>query len=267
MKDILDAPVERDLPPDKAARMRADLMTSIHRPRPRTARRLGIAATVAAAAVVAGVAVAPNGDGVQYLAMGPDELSPTLRQAMEQCLSWNAQHERFPVSMDQLAVAAEQDHHAVALFMTETGYFTCDVSMSPGEEVTGGTSGERDWPQRDWLPGPVQPLLLTSTEINGGDVAVTGRVSARVHRLVLDHGDGHTTAARLTGGVFGLLTEGANVNKDAELVSYDASGTEIGRRLLFRPSDEFDNCYADSSGTLVYGKTGTDCRPAERWNR
>ncbi|WBB69326.1 hypothetical protein [Micromonospora sp. WMMD812] len=266
MKNVLDPPVERDLPPGKAARMRADLMTSIHRPRPRTAVRLGIATLAAAAAVVAGVAVAPNGDDVQHLAMGPGELSPTLRQAMEQCLSWNAQTDRLPVSLDQLAVAAEQHHRAVALFMTDTGYLTCDVSMSPGEEISGSVSGERDWPQRDWLPGPVQRLLLTSTEIDGGDVAVTGRVSARVHRLLLEHGDGQTTAARVKDGVFGLLTGGASVNEDAELVSYDATGTEIDRRLLFRPSDEFDTCYADSSGTPVYGKRGTDCLPAERWS-
>ncbi|MER7894525.1 hypothetical protein ABTX15_32555 [Micromonospora sp. NPDC094482] len=267
MKDILDAPIERDLPPGKATRMRADLMTSIHRPRPRTAVRLGIATMAAAAAVVTGVAVAPNGDDVQQLAMGPGELSPTLHQAMEQCLSWNAQTERLPVSLDQLAVAAEQHHRAVALFMTETGYLTCDVSMSPGEEISGGITGASDWPQRDWLPGPVQRLLLTSTEIEGGDVAVTGRVSARVHRLLLEHGDGHTTAARLNDGVFGLLTEDASVNEDAELVSYDATGTEVDRRLLFRPSDEFDTCYADSSGNVVYGKRGSDCLPAERWNR
>ncbi|SDY03711.1 hypothetical protein SAMN05444365_101452 [Micromonospora pattaloongensis] len=267
MRDILDAPIERDLPPGEAARMRADLMRSIHRSRPRAAVRLGIVAMAAAAAVVVGVAVAPNGDDVQHLAMGPDELSPTLRQAMEQCLSWNAQHEQIPVSMDQLAVAAEQDHRAVALFMTETGYLTCDVSMSPREGVSGGITAERDWPQRGWLPGPVQRLLLTSTEIDGGDVAVTGRVSARVHRLVLEHGDGHTTAARLADGVFGLLTEGSSVRENAELVSYDARGTEIDRRLLFRPSDEFDHCYADSSGNVVYGKPGTDCQPAERWSR
>jgi hypothetical protein len=247
--------------------MRADLMRSIHPPRPRTAVRLGIATMAAAAAVAVGVAVAPNDDGVQHLAMGPHELSPTLRQAMEQCLSWNAQGERIPVSMAQLAVAAEQDDRAVALFITETGYLTCDVSMSPGAEVSGAVTGAHDWPRRGWLPGPVQRLLLTSTEVDGGDVAVTGRVGARVHRLVLDHGDGHTTTARLSDGVFGLLTEGATVREDAELVSYDAQATEIDRRPLFRPSDEFDHCYVDSSGNVVYGEPGTDCRPAEHWSR
>ncbi|MGC4894381.1 hypothetical protein ACLQ2X_11255 [Micromonospora sp. DT31] len=222
---------------------------------------------VAAAAVVVGVAVAPDNDDVQHLAMGPHELSPTLRRAMEQCLSWNAQAERLPVSMAHLVVAAEQDHRAVAVFITDTGYFTCDVSMRPGAEISGGIGGERDWPQQGWLPGPVQRLLLTSTEVDGGDVAVTGRVSARVHRLVLEHGDGHTTTARLSGGVFGLLTEGGTVRRDAELVSYDANGTELDRRLLFRPSDEFDHCFTDSSGKVVYGKPGPDCLPAERWSR
>ncbi|MGC5285826.1 hypothetical protein [Micromonospora sp. DT231] len=267
MKDILDTPAERELPPASAARMRADLMTSIRRPRRRGAVRLGIATVATAAAVVAGVAMVPNDGEAGHLAMGSGELSPTLHQAMKQCLKWNAQHERLPVSMDDLAVAAEQDHRVLALFMTETGYFTCDVSRPPHGEPSGGTSGERVWPQRKWLPGPIQRLLLTSTDLDGGDVAVTGRVSARVHRLVLEHGDGHTTTARMVNGVFGLLSEGASVTKDAELVSYDTTGAEIDRRLLFRPSDEFDNCYVDSSGTIVYGEPGGDCRPAEPWGR
>ncbi|MFG2052115.1 hypothetical protein ACGFIW_32390 [Micromonospora sp. NPDC048935] len=269
MKDILDTPAERDLPPGEAARMRADLMTSIRRPRRRrrTGVRLGIATVATAAAVVAGVAMVPNDEQVRHLAMGSSELSPTLHRAMEQCLKWNAQHERLPVSIDDLAVAAEQDHRAVALFMTKTGYFTCNVARPPHEEVTGGTSGERVWPQRDWLPGSIQQLLLMSSKVDGGDVAVTGRVSARVHRLVLEHGDGHTTTARLVNGVFGLLTEGANVTRDAELISYDATGSEIDRRLLFRPSMQFDYCYVDSAGTLVYGEPGVDCRPAEPWGR
>ncbi|GGO06508.1 hypothetical protein [Micromonospora parathelypteridis] len=113
--------------------------------------------------------------------------------------------------------------------------------------------------------GPIQRLLLVSTEADGGDVAVTGRVSARVQRLVLEHGDGQTTTARMVNGVFGLITEDANTNEDAELVSYDTTGAEIDRRLLFRPSDQFDHCYEDSAGTLVYGEPGAACRPAERW--
>ncbi|MET7948088.1 hypothetical protein [Micromonospora sp. NPDC005324] len=267
MKDLLDTPTERDLPPGEAARMRAELMTSVRRPRRRTAVRLGIATMATAAAVVAGMAMVPNDEEVRHLAMSSSELSPTLHQAVEQCLEWNAQMERLPLSMDDLAVAAEQDHQGVALFMTDTGYFTCEVSMQPRQEISGGATGERVWPQRAWLPGSIQRLLLMSTEADGGDVAVTGRVSARVQRLVLEHGDGKTTTARLVNGVFGLLTGDASVTRDAELVSYDAAGVEIDRRLLFRPSDEFDHCYVDSSGNLVYGKPEADCRPAEPWGR
>ncbi|MFF0152372.1 hypothetical protein [Micromonospora sp. NPDC005203] len=266
MKDILDLPAERDLPPGRAVRMRAELMTSIRRPRRRRAVRLGIATVATAAAVVAGVATVPRGDEVRHLAMGSGELSPTLHRAVEKCLEWNGQMERIPLSMNDVAVAAEQDDRGLALFITDTGYFTCEVTMRPGEEISGGATGARVWPQRAWLPGPVQRLLLMSTEADGGDVGVTGRVSARVQRLVLEHGDGQSTTARLADGVFGLLTDHAEVTRDAELVSYDTTGVEIDRRLLFRPSDEFDNCYVDSAGTLVYGKPG-DCRPAEPWGR
>ncbi|MEU8329711.1 hypothetical protein [Micromonospora sp. NPDC048839] len=267
MNDILDPPAERDLPPGRAARMRADLVTSIRRPRRRRAVRLGIATVATAAAVVAGVATVPRGDEVRHLAMGSGELSPTLHRAVERCLEWNGQMERIPLSINDLAVAAEQDHHGVALFITDTGYFTCNVSMQPGQEISGGATGARVWPQRAWLPGSIQRLLLVSSEADGGDVAVTGRVSARVQRLVLAHGDGQTTTARLVNGVFGLLTDHAEVTRDAELVSYDTAGAEIDRRLLFRPSDEFDHCYVDSAGTLVYGEPGADCRPAEPWGR
>ncbi|MEU8286224.1 hypothetical protein AB0C01_18020 [Micromonospora sp. NPDC048905] len=267
MKEILDPPAERDLPPGRAVRMRADLMTSIRRPRRRRAVRLGIATVATAAAVVVGVATVPRGDEVRHLAMGSGELSPTLHRAVEKCLEWNGQMERIPLSIDDLAVAAEQDHDGVALFITDTGYFTCNVSMRPGEEISGGATGERVWPQRAWLPGSIQRLLLMSTEVDGGDVAVSGRVAARVQRLVLEHGDGQTTTARLAHGVFGLLTDHAEVTRDAELVSYDSTGAEIDRRPLFPPSDESDHCYVDPAGTIVYGKPGTDCRPAEPWGR
>ncbi len=99
-------------------------------------------------------------------------------------------------------VATERGDHALLLFMNDVGYATCDLrSAGRNREVFGGISVD-PWPHGEWLPGPVQRLLLTSTEHDGGDVSVSGRVSERVQRLVLDHGDGHTTTARLSGGAF-----------------------------------------------------------------
>lgn len=143
--------------------------------------------------------------------MGPTELSPTLHRSVEQCLDWNAQEplhtdnsaERgdasgggqpdgasWPaVTVDDLAVAAQRDDTAALLFLTEAGYLTCDVRLRAGREPTGGLGGAAHWPQRDWLPGPVQWLSLGSTEPDGGDVTVSGRISAPVYRLVLEHGD------------------------------------------------------------------------------
>ncbi|MFG1654891.1 hypothetical protein ACGFIE_33710 [Micromonospora sp. NPDC049275] len=279
MNNILDLPAERDLPPKAAYAMRARILGSV-RPRPARTPRLRVAvAGVVLLAMVSGVAAVvwqrPDRSPVQVLAMGSGELSPTLRDAAERCLQWNSprrqtrqnpSEQTVPVSLADLAVAMERGHRALVLFMNDVGYATCDVE-SPGTDRESGGGVTDPWPHGEWLPGPVQRLLLTSTEADGGDVIVSGRVSGRVHRLVLDHGDGHTTAARLSGGAFGLMTSDARLTAgvDPELVSYDAEGTEIDRRPLFQAEDELEHCFAGPDGKRIYGTPTSGCRPAEKW--
>jgi hypothetical protein len=54
------------------------------------------------------------------------------------------------------------------------------------------------------------------------------------------------------------------VTRDAILVSYDATGREIGRQPLFEPRDP-NACYTDPAGDAVYGRADNDCRPAYHW--
>ncbi|WP_433494883.1 hypothetical protein ACQP26_03130 [Micromonospora sp. CA-248089] len=281
MNDILDLPAERDLPPDAAHAMRARILGFV-RPRPARTPRLRIAvAGMALLAAASGAAVAgwdrSERSTVQVLAMGAGELSPTLRDAAQRCLQWNSPQRQtrqapgertVPVALADLAVATERGDRALVLFMNDVGYATCDVDGAGTPRESGGGATE-PWPHGDLLPGPVQRLLLTSTEHDGGDVSVSGRVSSRVHRLVLDHGDGHTTTARLSEGAFGLMTNDARLKagNDPELVSYDARGTEIDRRPLFQAEDQLEHCYADPDGKRIYGKPTSDCRPAETWGR
>ncbi|MET7752695.1 hypothetical protein [Micromonospora sp. NPDC005367] len=281
VNNILDLPAERDLPPETGHAMRARILGSVSPPPARTPR-LRIAVTVAVLLTVASGAAAvmwdrPDRSAVQVLAMGAGELSPTLQEAAEQCLQWNSpqrqtrqdpQERPVPVSLADLAVATERGDRALVLFMNDVGYATCDVESPGTARESGGGATER-WPHGDWLPGPVQRLLLTSTEADGGDVNVSGRVSARVNRLVLDHHDGHTTAARLSGGVFGLMTSDARLKagNTPELVSYDAGGTEIDRRPLFQAEDQLEHCYTGPDGKRIYGTPTSDCRPAEKWGR
>lgn len=263
--------------------MRAEILRA-GRPHPARTTRLRIAlAGVVLLAGTSGVAAMtwnrPGDLPVQVLAMGPGELSPTLRDAAERCLQWNSPERQrqtrqneseqpVPVSLADLAVAIERDGRALVLFMNDVGYATCDVE-SPGTEQESGGGATKPWPHGDLLPGPVQRLLLTSTEFDGGDVSASGRVAERVHRLVLDHGDGDTTAARLSGGAFGLMTSGARLKagNGPTLVSYDANGVEIDRRPLFQAEDELERCYADPDGEPIYGKPTTGCLPAEKWRR
>ncbi|MEU7172008.1 MULTISPECIES: hypothetical protein [Micromonospora] len=279
MNDILDLPAERDLPPEAALAMRARLL-GVASPPPARTPRLRIAAAVAALLTVASGAAAvawdrPDRSTVQVLTMGPGELSPTLQKAAERCLQRNSPQRQtrrnpggqpVPVSLADLAVATERGDRALVLFMNDVGYATCDGEGAGTPRESGGGVTE-PWPHGDLLPGPVQRLLLTSTEFDGGDVSVSGRVSGRVHRLVLDHGDGHTTAARLSAGAFGLMTSDARLKagNDPELVSYDAKGTEIDRRPLFQAEDELAHCYAGPDGKPIYGKSTSGCRPAEKW--
>ena len=273
MNDLLRPPAERDLPPGHAERMRHDLLRAA-RARPRPTRRRMVAAVAAALTLVGAGTVTHqvrDQQGTQVLAMSPGELDGTLRRAADLCLQWLGRDEfqldaqARALTPGDLAVSARQGDRAAVLFLDESGYAACDFDL--GDREPGGGISAEAWEHRDWLPGPVQRLLLTSSEVDGGSVTVLGRVSARVHRLVLEHGDGRTTEARLHDGAFGLVTRTADVRPGAELVSYDAGGGEIDRRRLFRPSKDFDRCYTDPSGAVIYGKPGGKCGPAERWGR
>lgn len=269
MRRSLDVPAERDVPPERLAHMRAELVTALGRS-PARPMRLRVAATAAAVAAVAGALLLAMPDDREpdfVLAMGPGELTPSLRPEVEQCLQWNQVPGSVPVSPSDLAVAAQHGDLTVLLFLTDTGYLACDMWAPRGRERSAATTGATVWPHGNLLPGPVDRLLLSSTELDGGAVAASGRVSARVDRLVLEHGNGQTSTARLANGAFGLVSEGDDVQADAELVSYDASGREIDRRPLFEPLDRLDRCYTDPSGAVIFGRPGPDCRPAEEWSR
>ncbi|MGX6603581.1 hypothetical protein ACWKSP_15765 [Micromonosporaceae bacterium Da 78-11] len=287
MSTMLEPPAERDLPPGHAARRRADLMRALpdrrnsrspagRKKAAHTRRWVAAAGTLALAAIIL---VRPE-HRPETLALGAAEMSPSLRAAADQCLAWQrgpgaGDAMVTPIVLADVAVAAEYRNRALVLFLTDEGYAGCELSdgdagsgpwpagRMSGKEVSGGLSISR-WEHRDWLPGPVQRLALSSSEPDGGWVAVTGRVSARVHRLVLEHGNGHTTTARLARGAFGIMTTGSDVQPDAELVSYDDSDQVIDRRALFQP---FDRCYTDPTGKIIAGDPGAWCLPADPWSR
>lgn len=275
MNDLINPPAERDLPPGRATRMRAELLTAARVPRRRTTRWRLVIPVAAVLTLIAGVTLTLQirQDGrSEILAMSPGELDPALRSAAEQCLTWmdpansdpTDQTRFIPVSLADIRMAARQGDRSLIMFMNRTGQIGCEVKTERGREVSGSLSGGA-WEQRDWLPGPVEPLNLSSSEINGGAVSALGRVSSRVHRLILEHGTGHTTTARLSGGVFGLLTKTDDVRPDAELVSYDAEGREIDRHRLFQRPGDPERCYRNPAGEVVYGPPGPGCLPAYPW--
>ncbi|MFI7540748.1 hypothetical protein [Actinoplanes sp. NPDC049599] len=276
MNDLIETPAERELPPARAARMRAELLAAVAAPAPRSARRRLLVAAAAAVTLVVGAGVTlevRQEDRTQVVALGPGELDQGLRKAVRQCVQWNhasypagTAPDQIPITAADVAVAARRGNETAVLFLTGAGYYGCGVTAEDGAEVSGGSSSGA-WESREWLPGPVQRLSLSSSEASGGQVAVLGRVSARVDRLVLEHGTGRKTTARLRDGAFGLVSRTDDVRRDAELVSYDAAGREIDRRRLFAAGEDFPRCYADPAGRVVYGDPGPDCLPADRWTR
>ncbi|MEU8228926.1 hypothetical protein AB0C12_04885 [Actinoplanes sp. NPDC048967] len=272
MTDLIEPPAERDLPPARAARMRAELLAAARGPRPRISRRLLVTAA-AVLTLVAAVAVTlevRQEDRTRILAMSPGELDLSLRRSVQRCLELMAprhdgapEPEFVPVSAADVAIAARRGSWIQVLFLNRTGYMACELQLKSGRLSSGSVGGEA-WPHRGWLPGPVQRLSLSSTDVDGGSVSVLGRVSARVARLILEHGNGRTTTARLHGGAFGLISRTDDVGEDAELVSYDATGREIDRRRLLDYLGQFPHCYTDPAGKVIYDGPGP-CRPADPW--
>jgi hypothetical protein len=277
MMNSLIPPPERRLPQRRVADMRTRVMIRISKSA-RTAapgRRVVLAAAAVAAVLAGGVvttAVIHSDDPPQVLAFGAAAPSPDLAKAVDRCLFWNSPESRDPsdrrdppfrVTRSDLVVSVRHGDTQAVAFVTDEGYLACDYTDSG--EGSGGLKVSR-WPARgkDWLPGPAEVLLLTSSELHSGEVTVVGRVSAGVSRLVLEYGNGHTSDARFGDGMFAVLSQDTGVTGDATLVSYDAAGREIGRKKLFKDRDD-NACFTDPAGNIVYGKKDKNCQPASRW--
>jgi hypothetical protein len=259
----------------------SDLATAAAR-RARTSRpariRLAVAALALTAAGAGAVQLLPGGllpSDVTTVAMGPAELSPSLPETVESCVDrfpeqpvFDTAH-RTALQKAELAVAIEHQGRATALFFAADGWVACD-EVRQGRESSGGYGGSLWYGQKDWLPGPVQRLSVSSSDLESGWVMAAGRVSARVDRLVLDHGNGSSTEARLANGAFGLITTNADVQPAAELIAYDATGAMIEREGFFEPMSVPSRCYTDPTGRVVYSRVvepDNDCLPAERWEQ
>ncbi|BCJ40484.1 hypothetical protein GCM10010168_81820 [Actinoplanes ianthinogenes] len=290
----LEPPAERDLPPARAARMRASLLSRTRAEPRRTRRglRLAVAATLTVAAAFGAFLVRPQ-HLPTTLAMGPGELSGSLRTVVDDCLASRATFRKlgneerartglppehsFPVAAGDVAVAAESDGRALALFLNDDGYFACDseqhVNPITGvrSEPSGGLADDRWGASKDWLPGPVQVLFLSSTDVDAGKVEAAGRISPRVARLIVDDGSGRTFRARLADGAFGLLTT-ESVAAGSRLIGYDAAGEVIFAEPLFDGAfARIKTCYVNDTGQAVYlppdtEKPTTKCLPAEPWH-
>jgi hypothetical protein len=273
---LLPAPTERDLPAGRHAVLKDYLMHEIDRrsvgqpsfPRRRLAL-VGAFTAATAVVVMAGLALLAGGQPQRptVLAFGDGAVSPRLQQAIDICTE-SAQLV-VPGAKPRLVNRGEAGNFAIAVFLTDDRMIACDAGPNGG----GGNFGP--YRQLHWLPGPISVEAASSTSPGGGDVFLAGRISNRVGRVELDHGDGRATIARLAEGTFAVATGGAAIaDGKATLVTYDKSGKVIDRRpALFLENSGLTadgrytaSCWTDPAGTAVYGqRSATACKPADPW--
>ncbi|MDT5038144.1 MAG: hypothetical protein QOE03_3329 [Micromonosporaceae bacterium] len=283
MNTILEPPAERELHPRRRAEMRARLLWAMapgantrtpHRPR----RRLALAA--AGLAVTAGiatfVAVDPLGDGgnTETLAYSGGAVPPDIRRAADECLADSRAIDDDPAISDAARGGRVGANLELVNFLGRRGdvavVFTAGTATVYcfNQPARGGRSASHV-AASNWLPGPVVIEGGSSTEAEGPSdrFALAGRVSPRVGRVVLDHGNGRTTPANLAGGTFTLISDGTVEVGSSVLVTYDRAGTVIDRRPAWPDlTRQTSTCYTDPAGGVVAGSIpGADCRPAEAW--
>ena len=277
----LEPPADRDLPPASSARIRTTLLRRTRVPNHRIRRGLLVTAAVSLAVTVAIVAVRPQ-QLPTTLALGPGELSPTLDAVVEHCVDQRQDLARrtpsagLPaVATGDVALAAESKGQAMALFVTDRGFFACTLNQIARPiigvriQAGGGATGGPWEGTRHWLPGPVQVLMAGNSVLNGpAEMSLVGRVSSRVTRLAAEDGT-HTVTAQIANGMFGLLATTDKVAYEGNLVAYDASGEVIYKKPLF-PATAPDRCWTGPAGQILYpaGEHGSAgrCLPAEPWN-
>jgi hypothetical protein len=283
VNSILEPPAERELHPRRQAEMRARLMRATtpeattrapHRPRRRFAlAAAGLAVTVGIATFVA---VDPLGGArtTETLAYSGGAVPPEVRRAADQCLADNrgidddsaipdaARGGRIGGDLELVNFLGRRGEVAV-VFTTGTATVYCF-----NQPERGGRSASRT-AVSNWLPGPIVIEGGSSAEIEGSSdrFALGGRVSPRVGRVVLDHGNGRTTEANLAGGTFTVINDGAVEVEASVLVTYDRAGAVIDRRPGWAElTEQTSTCYTDPAGRVVTGSMpGADCRPAEAW--
>jgi hypothetical protein len=271
---LANLPPERDLPPARQRHLRSRVLgaaTGRARRRPVVTVPVlaGLVLATGAAAALVAADVIPGRDRPQpdVVALGDEALSPLVRDAGNLCLTHarEAMNDRWPLNERPTMVNyAEYRDRAVVIYRTGAKMIICTMepTVPPSDELS-SSMGLLE--PGEWLPGPIAAEGATSTELDGGDVSVAGRVSRRVARVLLDDGAGNTVAARLADGTFAVVSDRPIRRDRGVLISYDRAGTELDRRPALDLRGPKEHCYADPTGRVVYGTAEPNCRTAERW--
>jgi hypothetical protein len=226
--------------------------------------RVGVLAGAAVAAIAAMALVfSANGpwtgrESPEAIALGDNALPPPMRAGGNVCLTGAREiGELGPDVRPTMVNFFEHDWLSVVIYQTGDRLIYCEVHWSSeGDEAPLGSVG--GYGANTPLRGPIGLDLMSTEGAEGEYMAVAGRVSSRVGRVMFDDGAGHVRQARLANGTF--ATAGGYWTRDKALViSYDRAGKEIDRRRAFGTS--CDPTYQGTDAALP----GTTCGPLESW--
>ncbi|GAA0912344.1 hypothetical protein [Virgisporangium aurantiacum] len=259
----------------EAPSVRPGRRTGLHGPRRRLA--FGAAALAVAVGVGALFTVGPLGaDRSDTLAFHGGEVPPEVRAAADRCIEDNnGLRQRLGPSGPGPAPSLEnlrlvnflrQHGRVQVIYVSDTTIAYCTNSSEEQERSAGYQ------PIDPWLRGPISVESESSSEYGGGGevLDIAGRASARVGRIVLDHGNGRTTEANLVDGTFIINNDGPVKVGHGTLVTYDRAGNVIDRRPAGRSGDPDRSCYTDPTGAVVLSAVAEPaldrpCQPAESW--
>ncbi|GGM92319.1 hypothetical protein GCM10011609_32150 [Lentzea pudingi] len=263
-------PPERDLPPGRHLRIRAELERTVVRRR--RGMRFATTATALAAVVTAVMLVRPDQPISGYWSSRPTISgldAQRVKDVEEGC--WKAA--RTP-DRPVLHRYHQDAAGTFALLYTPTDALTCDLS-TPGSYYSNQYLPSRKGFDTRWLNGhfsvDFQHQMSGDRAGRPGSQTVAGRVDSQVKRMTWTY-FGRTVEAEIKDGTFvARILQPADWDHPRErdgsesLKAYDAEGRSLGDTR-----SDLSACYVDREGNIISGSWDPQqvpdyCKPGEPW--
>lgn len=270
-------PPLRDLPPQRHAEIRTELVRVANASRHGTARRwlvpLAVAAAATAIVAVVGIVVAGPRAPEDLLVAAPalaeiPGLTAHERSEIERvCMSTIAKKQRTILGEMRLYNRVIDEAGTYALLYSDRGVRTCWIA---GDKLQTGVLSEI--PSIAWMRDVLVVDERGAAHFQGGGIPgmqeIGGRITADVAKVVITTGDGKTVQAQIANGTFlaRIVRPPAwkNTSVPVTVTAYGVDGKILARDPETGPKAD---CYATPDGTVLFEpkRDPQGCAPAVRW--